>query len=293
MPVTTYAAKYAAKKFLRKDMDKNKDKKPADEYDPYFTMIKNPKKPGKFKKVRKQVPEYIPEDDAMRLAKIRRQAYRLDCCLFSIMGIRFGWSSVIGLVPAVGDVADLLLSAILVRSCLKVKCGIPPYVVMRMLWNIFFDFAIGLVPFVGDLIDAGWRANTRNVRLLEEVLDDAYNPAPPKEKEKIRESRPATVYEDFSEEEESNLENSPIRDDRTSPYVSKPQPARVPTETRGGERTGGLFGKMGRDNSRRERPQDVEIGRDNSRRERPRDVDMGHPDEQEPSRSKSGRQTRR
>lgn len=32
------------------------------------------------------------------------------------------------------------------------------------------DFAIGLVPFIGDLADAVYKCNTRNVILLEKVL---------------------------------------------------------------------------------------------------------------------------
>lgn len=39
-----------------------------------------------------------------------------------------------------------------------------------MLFNIAFDFFIGLVPFIGDLADALFRANTRNAVILEEFL---------------------------------------------------------------------------------------------------------------------------
>lgn len=40
----------------------------------------------------------------------------------------------------------------------------------RMFFNILFDFVIGLVPFVGDMADAVYRANTRNAWVLEEYL---------------------------------------------------------------------------------------------------------------------------
>lgn len=63
-------------------------------------MIPDPRKPGKMKKVKKQVPVYIPEHDAMILAKMRKRAYSLDMALFDAFGMRFGWSSVIGIVPA-------------------------------------------------------------------------------------------------------------------------------------------------------------------------------------------------
>ena len=50
--------------------------------------------------MKKQVPDYIPEHDAVILAKMRSRAYKLDMCLFNLMGIRFGWSSVVGIIPA-------------------------------------------------------------------------------------------------------------------------------------------------------------------------------------------------
>jgi len=61
-------------------------------------MVENPKKPGKFKKVKKQIPAYIPEREAVTLAKMRKRAYDLDM-KFSFLGMRAGYSSVIGLIP--------------------------------------------------------------------------------------------------------------------------------------------------------------------------------------------------
>lgn len=50
--------------------------------------------------MKRQIPDYIPEHDAIILAKMRQRAYMLDMSLFNFMGVRFGWSSVIGLIPA-------------------------------------------------------------------------------------------------------------------------------------------------------------------------------------------------
>jgi hypothetical protein len=41
---------------------------------------------------------------------------------------------------------------------------------MRMQFNIMVDFAVGLIPIVGDLVDAAYKCNTRNVVLLEKEL---------------------------------------------------------------------------------------------------------------------------
>lgn len=66
--------------------------------DPYYAEITD--KRGKKRKVKKQIPDFIPEHDAKILAKVKKTAYRLDMSLFNFAGIRFGWSSIIGIVPA-------------------------------------------------------------------------------------------------------------------------------------------------------------------------------------------------
>ncbi|EER38859.1 conserved hypothetical protein [Histoplasma capsulatum H143] len=70
--------------------------------DPYFETVHATNLLGRptTKKKRKAAPEGISARDAKILTKVKRRAYRLDLCLFNFCGIRFGWSSVIGLVPA-------------------------------------------------------------------------------------------------------------------------------------------------------------------------------------------------
>lgn len=169
-------------------------------------MIPHPRKPGKTKKVKKEIPAYIPPHDADVLARARKTAYRMDYALFSFAGIRFGWSSVIGLVPAIGDGADALLALNLILKMRKVECGLPSSVLLMMLINLAIDFLVGLVPFIGDLADAAVKCNGKNVRLLEEHLDKVYKPTELKERDarlpKASRPRPASVYVDFSDEEE-------------------------------------------------------------------------------------------
>jgi hypothetical protein len=52
------------------------------------------------------------------------------------------------------------------------RLGAPPVVLGRMLLNAAVDALVGTVPLVGDLFDVGWKANTRNVALLERHLAD-------------------------------------------------------------------------------------------------------------------------
>jgi hypothetical protein len=190
--MTGLIAKYAMKKVMNKEMDKYKSKDASGPYvstappqfydhdwhaqDPYYEEIPHPTKKGKTKKVKKEIPAYIPSQEADVLAKARKTAYRLDYALFTFLGMRFGWSSVIGLIPAVGDVADGVMSLNLIRGMRKVECGLPQNVLLMMLFNLAIDFIIGLVPFIGDLADAAVKCNGKNVRLLEEHLDKVYKP---------------------------------------------------------------------------------------------------------------------
>lgn len=56
------------------------------------------------------------------------------------------------------------------RTCTQIEGGLPADVKSKMMFNIIVDFAIGLVPFLGDIADALFRANTKNAVVLEEHL---------------------------------------------------------------------------------------------------------------------------
>ncbi|KAF2126627.1 hypothetical protein P153DRAFT_369308 [Dothidotthia symphoricarpi CBS 119687] len=229
--MTQLVAKYAMKKVLGKEMEKYKGKGPSGPYDPYYEEIPHPRKPGKTKKVKKEIPAYIPPHDADVLAKARKTAYRLDYALFSFAGLRFGWSSVIGLVPAAGDVADAALSLNLIRGMCKVEGGLPQMVMMWMAINLIIDFLVGLVPFIGDLADAAVKCNGKNVRLLEEHLDAKYKPKEVRDIESRMSPesrpRPASVYVD--------LNDSP-GDERNDPFNNRNDHVRQPTRAYSGRR---------------------------------------------------------
>ena len=78
---------------------------------------------------------------------------------------RVGLDPLLGLVPGLGDVAGAALSGYIVLT--GIRLGVSRTVVLRMLANVGMDTVVGSVPLLGDLFDAGWKANDRNVALIE------------------------------------------------------------------------------------------------------------------------------
>jgi hypothetical protein len=83
-------------------------------------------------------------------------------------GFRFGLDPLLGLVPGLGDMTGAALSGYLVL--LASRHGAPRAVIVRMLGNVAIDTLVGTVPVLGDLFDAGWKSNTRNLALLEQHI---------------------------------------------------------------------------------------------------------------------------
>ena len=114
------------------------------------------------------VPSPSERPDALR--RLDRLAYVLDNSI-PIPGTsrRFGLDAVIGLVPGLGDAAGTLVSAYVVLEAARL--GTPLPVLLRMVLNVAVEGVVGAVPVLGDLFDAGWKANARNVRLLHQAID--------------------------------------------------------------------------------------------------------------------------
>jgi hypothetical protein len=101
-----------------------------------------------------------------RVERLQRLAYLLDNAI-PIPGTRFriGWETIIGLVPGAGDLVGGGFSLYIILQAARM--GVPASLLARMGWNLLVDVAVGAVPFLGDLFDAGFKANMRNLALLE------------------------------------------------------------------------------------------------------------------------------
>jgi hypothetical protein len=109
-----------------------------------------------------------PADLEADMRRARLLATWLDA-KFEFMGVRFGADSIIGLVPVLGDTLTALASSYLIYVARRHDLG--KMVQTRMAFNILVDWLPGLVPVVGDLIDVAYKANLKNLKLLEAAAE--------------------------------------------------------------------------------------------------------------------------
>ena len=72
-------------------------------------------------------------------------------------------------MPLLGDLVGVLASTYILGEAARL--GVGRSVLLRMALNIALEGIVGVVPLAGDLFDAAWKANQRNVRLLEQWME--------------------------------------------------------------------------------------------------------------------------
>jgi len=83
-----------------------------------------------------------------------------------VLGWRFGLDALVGLIPGLGDTGTALVSFYILAA--GVRHRVPKITLLRMGLNIGFDYVLGALPVVGDVADAWWKSNQKNVALLRE-----------------------------------------------------------------------------------------------------------------------------
>lgn len=109
-------------------------------------------------------PEPLPRDAATRFRRLRALSWFLDRSI-PIGKHRIGLDPIIGLLPGAGDWIGALLSFYVLYE--GARLGMPSGVLVRMGGNILVETIVGAIPFLGDIFDFVWQANTKNLALIE------------------------------------------------------------------------------------------------------------------------------
>lgn len=106
------------------------------------------------------------DDD--KLAHLRNLSSTLDSKFEGPFGIKFGLDALIGLIPVVGDFVTSALSLYIIAQAASLGAG--PSTLIRMAINILVENLFDMLPFLGNIFDFYWKANNKNLRLLESHL---------------------------------------------------------------------------------------------------------------------------
>lgn len=115
----------------------------------------------------------MKHDEQRSLQHLLRRSQRLAQLLdnaYTIPGTswRIGWDAILGLLPGAGDLITTFASLWILYDARRL--GIPRRLQAQMFSNLFVDTLVGSIPLLGDLFDARFKANIRNVRILERYL---------------------------------------------------------------------------------------------------------------------------
>jgi hypothetical protein len=102
--------------------------------------------------------------------RLGRLAWLMDDFI-NIPGTKFkvGFDPLLGLLPWLGDAAGSVVSSFMISEAARL--GVPKSLLLKMAFNIIMDALLGVLPLVGDIFDLGWKANSRNFKLLEKYLE--------------------------------------------------------------------------------------------------------------------------
>ncbi|MEZ0169767.1 DUF4112 domain-containing protein [Microvirga sp. TS319] len=103
------------------------------------------------------------------LARITLLAKLLDSAIV-IPGLnrRVGLDALLGLVPVVGDAVSAALASYIIWEARQL--GLPRWKIARMVGNVAVDTALGAIPLAGDVFDVFFKANERNLRIINDHL---------------------------------------------------------------------------------------------------------------------------
>jgi hypothetical protein len=100
---------------------------------------------------------------------LRELSILLDSRFKGLLGFRFGLDGLVGLIPLIGDLITSGFSFYIIINAARLGCS--PSTLIRMAMNVLLDNVLNVIPFVGNIFDFFWKANTRNIILLNQHLN--------------------------------------------------------------------------------------------------------------------------
>lgn len=109
-------------------------------------------------------------DKARKRAKRIHKLARLLDAQFKVpyTNLRFGLDSLLGLIPGAGDTVTAVFAGYIILEAYRL--GVSRGTIIKMVGNVVIDWIIGSVPILGDIFDVGFKANLRNIALIEKDL---------------------------------------------------------------------------------------------------------------------------
>lgn len=107
------------------------------------------------------------KDLKLHLENAKKLATLLDA-QFQFAGIKFGMDPLINIVPAVGSIVGAITSLYVFWIAVKLKA--PIFIYFKLLSNIAIDLVFGGIPVVGVIFDVFYKANVKNIRILEKII---------------------------------------------------------------------------------------------------------------------------
>lgn len=108
-----------------------------------------------------QQPQHRGLAQLASLAKLMDAQFRVPGTNF-----RFGLDGIIGLIPGAGDLSTFAVSGYMLW--IMAHNGASGFVLARMVINVLVDALVGAIPLIGDIFDIAFKANMRNLRLMQE-----------------------------------------------------------------------------------------------------------------------------
>lgn len=107
-------------------------------------------------------------------ASVRRRIEAMEHLLEGLVKLpvinrRIGLDVILDLIPVAGDAIAAAMGAWLVWEARNL--GMSKLQMARMAGNVGFDFALGLIPWIGAIPDFFFRSNTRNLKIIKRHLN--------------------------------------------------------------------------------------------------------------------------